>query len=439
MKIEDTPTPGQQTQLSPENLSALEFVEQHVKAYEAKNAGKPDNVVPDPKAEVKPAAKPAEVKPAAEAKPAEVKPAEVKPDAVVPTDDVDDELSPFEKAVLGVTADGTSKGDATDTTDTTGADDDDNIELPERASAAAKESFAKLKAGRAQLKQELAAAKAEKAELEKKIADGGQSEAKIAQMEAEMLELKTRNETVETRLYALDVKSSRAYNNAVTKPLETLSEKAATYAKKYGVDPKKLSVAIAQRDTQPLADLLGELGANSFDHAEIAKLRTDVHSLLDMRETLEADAKEAARILKEGEAQHMSKVIQQRDSLIKQSTAQQVDVVKKSMPILFSKIEGDADWNKGIEDFDTFIATVDPTQFTEEQAGQSLAMAAAAPRLAMAYNRLLAEHLTLRSKYSRATKAAPKAGPSKPGSTAAGGSLLDVPIEDFVTNFVKNR
>lgn len=333
---------------------------------------------------------------------------EVTPEKKEVTPEEDDSgLSDFAKSILGEKP--KEKAPVVE-------DEIDKLNIPETSSVAAKDAFKKVNGDRARLKKELDTLKAEKEELSKKISAAADSEnaKKVTTLEKELTDLRTKGEEAERRLYALDVKQTQKWNQLITEPLNTLGKAVEDIATKYDLDPKTLRQALAGTDTKVISELIGDL--NEFDKVELAKLRTEVHSVLKIRTHLESDAKEAHRILQEATEKEQEQVTTQRRSRFTAGRDKASQHLAEVLPFAFKEIEGDAEWNKLVTDHSAFVKGADPSRFTAEEMGETVALAASVPVLGATINRMAAELRTMQEKYQKLAKTKPAAGPKAGGN-----------------------
>jgi hypothetical protein len=368
-----------------------------------------------------------------ETTPKETSPKETAPKETTPkeTDDLG-ELSPFAKMALelqGKLGDGEDKPKPEDTTKKE-TDELDSIKLEEGTSVKAKEAFAKVNSDRVRLKKELQALAAEKEELAAKVAkaDSDENTKRAVALEAEVARLKEAMEEKENRLYALDVKRSEKWKQVIDTPLQDLAVQVESIAKKYeGIDIRELRKAMAGDDTNLLSDLLSDV--NEFDKAELAKVRSEVKGILSLRKNLESDAKRAMEILDNAQQKQIESDRNAKLGVYKNTVEATVGYLEKSIPLAFTPIEGDEEHAKMVENYRTFLATADPTQFTAEATGQTAALAAAAPLMGLTIDRLNKELAVAYDKIKKLSKASAPAGSSGTKQTetptSSSGSLSD--------------
>jgi hypothetical protein len=317
---------------------------------------------------------------------------------------------------------------------------DDDIKLPETASVAAKDAFKKVNSEKSKLKKELATLKEEKAKLEEQVntVNTEETSKRIADLEIQLETLKKFNEEAETKLYALDVQQSARYRETISEPLQSIAGEVESLATKYNLDAVKLRKAMASDDTNGISELLSEAEVNEFDKVQLAKLRTDVKSILKTRELLEKDSKKAAELLKRAEEEETKQYITAKKQEYSKSLGTHREKITGFIPQIFQKSEDDQELNSMIDDYDKFLQGSDPTGFTAEQTAQAMAMAGATPILFATIERLMADNKVLVDKYKKLTKSNPSAGPST-ATTANVTPKADGSISDFVRTELSRR
>jgi hypothetical protein len=423
-------------------MSILDFVKDQMQAKQAEAEGQKKEI-PKTKVATKPVSKKQEVKSAVKTEvKTEAKVEEVKTEA---TAEEELKLSKFSQSLLNEevkdgeekkTEDTKVEGNKEESTE----EGDDDIKLPETASVAAKDAFKRVNSERSKLKKELASLKEEKTQLEEKLktANTEESSTRIAELEVELESLKKYNEEAETKLYALDVQQSARYRETISEPLQSIANEVESIATKYTIDAAKLRRAMASDDTNRLSELLSEAEVNDFDKVQLAKLRTDVKGVLKTREILERDSKKAAEVLRKAEEEEQRKFVTAKKTEYSKSLNQHKESITGIMPFLFNKSEDDTEWNGLVDEYDKFLKTADPTQFTAEKTAQAMAMAGATPILFAAIERLMADNKVLVDKYKKLTKSNPAAGPSTATTTNVT-PRTDGSISDFVRDQMSKR
>jgi hypothetical protein len=423
-------------------MSILDFVKNQMQSKQAEVQPKQEvkKEVPKQKAKVtKPVETKTEVK--TEVK-AEVK-TEAKTDEVKTSDD-DLKLSKFSQSLLNEEEkkadDKKTEGKSEDKKEESTEEGDDDIKLPETASVAAKDAFKKVNSERSKLKKELATLKDEKSKLEEQVktVNTEESSKRIAELEVQLETLKKYNDEAETKLYALDVQQSARYKETISEPLQSIATEVESIAGKYTIDASKLRRAMASEDTNRLSEILSEAEVNDFDKVQLAKLRTDVKTILKTREVLEKDSRAAAEILKKAEDEEQRQFITAKKKEYTKSLETHKNTITNVMPFIFQKSEDDQEWNGLVEEYDKFLSTADPTQFTAEKTAQAMAMAGATPILFATIDRLMADNKTLIEKYKKLTKSNPAAGPST-ATTSNVAPKTDGSVGDFVRDQLSKR
>jgi predicted nucleic acid-binding Zn-ribbon protein len=433
-----TPSAPANQPVKPDPMSILDFVKEQMESKKAEAQPKQEVKKEVPKQKVK-STKPVETK-------TEVK-TEVKTEAKkdeTKTGDDDLKLSKFSQSLLNEEekkADDTkTEGKPEDKKEGSTEEGDDDIKLPETASVAAKDAFKKVNSERSRLKRELVALKEEKTKLEEQVKTVNTEETskRIAELETELETFKKYNEEAETKLYALDVQQSARYKETISEPLQSIANEVESIASKYTLDAGKLRRAMAAEDTNGLSDILSEAEVNDFDKVQLAKLRTDVKSILKTRLILEKDSKAAAEILKKAEEEETKQFMSAKKTEYTKSLTKHKESITGVMPFLFTKSEDDNEWNGLVEEYDKFLTTADPTQFTAEKTAQAMAMAGATPILFAAIDRLMSDNKVLIDKYKKLTKSNPAAGPST--ATAPNSApKTEGTISDFVRGELSKR
>lgn len=418
-------------------MSILDFVKEQMQSKQSEAQPKQEVKKEAPKQKAK-ATKPAE--PKTEVK-TETK-TEVKSETKTGDDDL--KLSKFSQSLLNEeekkTDDTKTESKSEEKKEESTEEGDDDIKLPETASVAAKDAFKKVNSERSKLKKELATLKEEKAKLEEQVKTVNTEETskRIAELETQLETLKKYNEEAETKLYALDVQQSARYKETISEPLQTIATEVESIASKYTLDAAKLRRAMASEDTNRLSEILAEAEVNDFDKVQLAKLRSDVKTILKTREVLEKDSRAAAEILKKAEEEEQRQFITTKKKEYTKSLETHKNAITNVMPFIFQKSEDDQEWNGLVEEYDKFLSTADPTQFTAEKTAQAMAMAGATPILFATIDRLMADNKVLVEKYKKLTKANPAAGPST-AATANVAPKTDGSISDFVRDQMAKR
>lgn len=430
-----TPSTPANPPAKPDPMSILDFVKEQIESKTPETQPKQEvkKETPKQKTKVKTEAK-AEVKTEVKTEPkAEVKSDEPK------TGDDDLKLSKFSQSLLNEDEKKTDDKKTEEKSENTEEGDED-IKLPETASVAAKDAFKKVNSERSKLKKELATLKEEKTKLEEQVntVNSEETSKKIAELETELETLKKYNEEAETKLYALDVQQSARYRETISNPLQSIATEVESIATKYTIDASKLRRAMAAEDTNRLSDILAEGEVNDFDKVQLAKLRTDVKSILKTREVLEKDSKKAAEILRKTEEEEQRQFITAKKNEYTKSLVTHKDTITNIMPFLFNKSEDDVEWNGLVDEYDKFLNTADPTHFTAEKTAQAMAMAGATPILFAAIERLMSDNKALIDKYKKLTKSNPAAGPST-ATTSNTAPKTEGSISEFVRNQLSSR
>lgn len=381
----------------------------------------------------------------------EVKKEEVKTPAVsdnkeeVKTEGEEDlKLSRFSKALLNeeeAKAEVKTEGNPEDKKEEGTEEGEDDIKLPETASVAAKDAFKKVNSERSKLKKELATLKEEKAKLEEQVKSVANEETaqRIADLETQLEAYKKFNEEAETKLYALDVQQSQRYRETISEPLQSIAIEVEDIAKKYTIDPVTLRKAMASDDTKGLSELIMDADVNDFDKVQLAKLRTDVKSILKTREVLEKDSKKAAEVLRRTEEEQNRQFMQSKKQEYSKSLTNHKEKITGFFPEIFKKTEDDQELNTLVDEYDKFLQTSDPTAFSAEQTAQAMAMAGATPILFATIERLMQDNKVLIEKYKKLTKSNPAAGPNVITPTNSAPASSEGSISDFVKSQLAKR
>jgi hypothetical protein len=422
MNNDTAPKPKQEPQ---DPMSVLDFVREQIAAKEAAKGTEPKvtEPKPDPK---EPEQKKEETK---------TEPAKEAPKA----EDTDElKLSRFTEEATKEPAKEEEK------TEAKGEEEEakeEEVKLPDTASQSAKDAFKKVNSDRSKLRKELSALKKEKTELESKIKEATSEEAtkKVTELESELQALRDHKEKAEAKLYALDVQSSEQYQKTITEPLSNIASEVDSIAEKYKIDAKTLRKAMASDDTSAIAELMDEAAVNDFDKVTLAKLKGDVKDILRIRRLMEEDSKRAADAMqKAADAERKQFEAEKRNAYAK-SLEEHRTQITSIMPFVFKKAEGDEQWNGLVDQFDTFLKTADPTQFTAEKTAQAMAMAGATPLLFATIDRLLTDNKMLVGKVRKMTKASPSAGPTGATPQGSAPSPNEGSISDFVKSYMRSK
>lgn len=341
---------------------------------------------------------------------------------------IDDDLSPFAKALLGdADKQEENKQDVE-------PDDLDKLALPEKASVEAKDAFAKVNANRAELRKELKALKAERDELAKKAnsVNLAEFENQKKELESQIEKYKSDYEQAEKKLYALDIKQTKQWKEMITEPVTLIKAQTDKIADAYNIDGKELRNALLIEDTRKLTEILTEAGVNKFDIDELSKIRVEAKRIASMEKALKEDAKEAYRMLTEQQEKEALAATEARRAEFSSAKEGMAGHVKKSYPFLFTEIPADTEWNKSVGIANGFIQNADPTQLTAQAMGEVMAMAAVAPVALQALDKVKAELASLTAKYKRVAKI-------NPTSTPTHGVVHQQESNDSIEGFVKSR
>lgn len=267
-------------------------------------------------------------------------------------------------------------------------DDIDEIQAPEKASPAAKESFQKIKDSAKSYKQKLDAA--EKLRVEELSA----RDTRIAELEermAAMPELSEKAkfaEEAERELAISRVEATREYKTTIDAPLRAIEDAALAVAKANEVDGDAILDAITEPDPAKRRELLKSVIAHLDDveKQEVISMARDTQELLRKREDIRSRASEARK--EQEERAHASDTLAKKKARedFSRETENTVSELRKRMP--FAPL---ADGETADNVFKGLLERAKSTDFDSASVGNKAFAAAAAialPRMIRQYAEL---------------------------------------------------
>ena len=266
-------------------------------------------------------------------------------------------------------------------------------------------------------------------ELEDLRAKVTQDPAATAQRDEELKTLQRERDEYLEEIRVARVEASPEFKQHVAAPMAAIDESAKALAKKYEVSERDVIAALRESDPDKQSDMLAELATN-FNERDKVRL----FNMGDQRLALEQNAnyiRSNAKIALESLEKSKAAQVAAEQKKTEEEWTGALDTVSKdfrsNLPLL-QPIEGQEEWNKGIEEIDRNVRQIRVTKLDPAQQAKLAYQALVLPRALTVLQQVVLENQNLKTRLGQVRKIVPGAG---------GGSPSTAPAADPNTGFLE--
>lgn len=305
---------------------------------------------------------------------------------------------------------------------------------PEEWETKADELF-KTKAGEAfgNLKKELKTARQQLAEAAPKLTQleqvtkeleeakkGGASASEIESLRREKEELTGRLTEYEKELMVSKVEATQEYKQSVTALFQQINGTVEQLAKQYEIEPGKLHAALQEPDPAKKSALLSQVASemSEYDRMRYYDLAKTQELAVSRDKLVKENASAALKLIEEGRAkQNEAKIAQSKQDYTR---ALDESGAKLSTLPLLKKVDGNADWNKRLDDMENFVRGVDWEALPPMERAMLVRQGASFTLLLDAVQYYAQQAQQAQAELAKVNKAIPGAGGGRAGAPPAG-------------------
>lgn len=276
-------------------------------------------------------------------------------------------------------------------------------------SAAHKAAFTNLRYEARDYKRRLQAAEKELADLRANPA--ATTEAQTSDATAEVERLRQELEATKTRLteYEGEIKVSRLeateeFKARVLQPREQIGLDAEEIATKYKIDADQVIRAFTSQDSDAVAAVTADM--NEFDRYRFYDLVKQFRAVAvlesDMRKNAASELDRISQVKRQSTEAEQTRRLEEW----KAEAPKAFDVLQEEFPAL-APIEGDAEWNKSLEQVKEFASPDRYGKLTTREQAETLLRAAAFPVLRVEFETMREENTRLKAELEKFESALP--------------------------------
>lgn len=242
----------------------------------------------------------------------------------------------------------------------------------------------------------------------------------IVQTRAELERLKSENEGYIQQLEISRVEGTPEFNQFVIQPIQAIVDRAQALAKRYEVSERDVVSALSEFDSAKQSELLTELAANMNEYDKVA-LFTMGDRLVELERNgayIRQNAHVALASLDKSKAAQ-AEIDQKRAAVEWDGTLQAIGTDFRAKLPLMQKIEGQKEWNDGIESIEQNARSTKWEDLESPRRAQLIYQALLLPRSLTLLQKLVLENQAFKQRLNGIRKVSPGGGDPTPVPTAA--------------------
>ena len=228
-------------------------------------------------------------------------------------------------------------------------------------------------------------------------------------------------ETLTKELRLVKLEATPEYQKAVQRPMGVVEDEIKRLGTKYSVNTFQIRSAINEPDRDKQADLLSKVTDtfNDRDRLTLFKLADDAKEINRRRGVLQSDVKQALDYIEAKRAAEAEKSKSEKKAEWDGSQKKAWKEISNTL-YLARPLEGNEDWNKGLEDTRKMVASTDLEALPAVDRAKVLVQAALLPRAVIAIHQLWNMYQEANSALKRYQGVTPGAG----GGSSSGGEAF---------------
>jgi hypothetical protein len=201
--------------------------------------------------------------------------------------------------------------------------------------------------------------------------------------------LTNERETLSKELRLVKLEATPEYQKAVGKPMVAIEDEIKRLSTKYSVNNHQVRSALTESDRDKQADLLSKVTEtfNDRDKLTLFKLSDDTKEIIRRRTVLQQDVKQALDYIE-------AKRLAEAEKAKTEKTVEWSGAQKKAWKVIGDELylarplEGNEDWNKGLQQTQALVANTDLDALDHVDRAKVLVQAALLPRAVIAIHQL---------------------------------------------------